>query len=94
MDRLELFNRLARKAKPEHIDLQPIETLDIPWADTGLDSMDALLVGIFVSDIYGIDEATAKEMQFSSPAELFALIDKHKTKEPASIEEAMECVQW
>jgi acyl carrier protein len=94
MDRIELFNRLARKARPAHADYVPIESLDIPWPETGLDSMDAMMMVIFLSDIYGIDEQTSKEMQFTTPAELFALVDKHKTQEPATIDEAMEHVKW
>jgi len=94
MEKIELFNALARKARPAHADYTPIESLDIPWPETGLDSMDAMMVVIFLSDIYGIDEQTSKEMQFTTPAELFALVDQHKTKEPATLEEAMEHVQW
>jgi hypothetical protein len=56
--------------------------------------MDALMMVIFLSDIYGLPEAAAKEFQFTTPAELFALVDQHKTKEPATLEEAMEHVKW
>jgi hypothetical protein len=94
MDKIELFNALARKARPAHAYYKPIETLDIPWPETGLDSMDALMLIIFLSDIYGVDEQTSKEFQFETPAGLFALIEQHKTKEPATIEEALEYVKW
>lgn len=94
MDKIELFNSLARKARPAHCDYTPIETLDIPWPETGLDSMDALMMVIFLSDIYGLPEAAAREFKFTTPAELFDLVEQHKTKEPATIEEAMEHVQW
>lgn len=94
MDKIELFNALARKARPAHADYTPIDSLDVPWPETGLDSMDSMMMVIFLSDIYGIDEQTSKEMQFTTPAELFALVDQHKTKEPSSLDEAMEHVQW
>lgn len=94
MNKLDLFNRLARKARPAHAEYIPIESLDIPWAETGLDSMDGMMMTIFYSDIYGIAEQTAKEMQFKTPAELLDLVDRHKTKEPSSIEEALELVEW
>lgn len=94
MDKIELFNSLARKARPAHCDYTPIETLDMPWPETGLDSMDGMMMVIFLADIYGIDDQTSKEMQFTTPAELFALVEQHKTREPASMEEAMERVQW
>jgi acyl carrier protein len=94
MDKIELFNALARKARPAHCDYIPIESLDIPWAETGLDSMDALMMVIFLSDIYAIPEMAAKEFQFATPAELFALVDQHKTTEPETLEAAMEHVKW
>lgn len=94
MNRLDLFNALARKARPAHADYVPIDSLDVPLPETGLDSMDGLMLVIFLSDIYGISEEASKTFTFTTPAELFAEVDKHKTKEPASIEEALEHVQW
>lgn len=94
MDDLELFNRLARIARPAHTQYEPIETMDIPLPETGLDSMDGLMLSIFYSDIYGVPDAVAKEFSFTTPAELLALMKQHKTKEPATIEEAVEAVQW
>ena len=94
MDRVALFNALARQARPAHADYVPIETLDIPFAETGLDSMDGLMMTIFLSDIYGISEEASKTMTFTTPAELFAEVDRIKTKEPKSLEEALESVKW
>lgn len=94
MNDLELFNKLARLARPAHVSYEPITSLDVPLAETGLDSMDGLLLSIFYADIYGVPEPVAKEFSFTTPAELIALIKQHKTKEPASVEEAMEQVQW
>lgn len=94
MDDLELFNRLARLARPAHTDYVPLTTLDMPWPETGLDSMDALMVSIFYSDIYGVPEPVSKEFTSETPAELLALNKQHKTQEPATVDEAMERVQW
>lgn len=94
MDRLALFNALARQARPAHADYVPIESLEIPFPETGLDSMDGLMMVIFLSDIYGISEEASKTFTFTTPAELFAEVDKHKTKEPESLEVALESVKW
>lgn len=94
MDDLELFNRLARLARPAHTTYTPLTDLNVPWPETGLDSMDALMISIFYSDIYGVPEATAKEITSETPAELLAKTKEHKTQEPASVDEAMERVQW
>jgi hypothetical protein len=94
MDKIELFNRLARLARPAHTDYTPVTSLDVPWAETGLDSMDGLMLSIFYSDIYGVPEAIAKELVFATPAELATAMEQHKTKEPATIEEAVGAVKW
>jgi hypothetical protein len=94
MDDIALFNRLARLARPAHTEYVPLETLETPWPETGLDSMDSLMMSIFYSDIYGVPEAVVKEFTPQTPAEMVALMKQHKSQEPASIEEAMERVQW
>lgn len=94
MDDLELFNRLARLARPAHTEYTPLTDLNVPWPETGLDSMDALMISIFYSDIYGVPEVVAKEFIPQTPAELLALMKEHKTKEPTSIDEAVGAVQW
>jgi hypothetical protein len=55
--------------------------------------MDGLMMMIHLEDIYGINEQVAKEFSFTTPAELFALVELHKTKTPSTLEEAMGCVQ-
>jgi hypothetical protein len=94
MNKLELFNRLARLARPAHTNYVPLTSLDVPWPETGLDSMDTLMMSIFYSDIYGVPESIVKEFTPQTPAEMLELMDQHKTQEPASIEEAMERVKW
>lgn len=94
MDDINLFNRLARLARPAHTEYVPVTSLDIPWPETGLDSMDSLMMSIFYSDIYGVPESIVKEFTPQTPAEMIALMKEHKTQEPASIEEAMGRVQW
>jgi acyl carrier protein len=93
MNFIDLFNALARHVRPAFNDYVPITSLDIEFPETGLDSMDGLMMMIHLEDIYGIDEHVAKELSFTTPAELLALVELHKTKTPSSLEEAMECVQ-
>jgi len=44
MDFIELFNKVARTAIPSHQDFTPIVTLDDDLKDTGLDSMDGMMM--------------------------------------------------
>lgn len=90
MNELELFNRLARHVRPAFIEYVPIETMDIPFPETGLDSMDGLMMLIHLEDIYGLDDDIAKHFTFGSPAELMMQVHQHKTQEPESVDAAME----
>jgi hypothetical protein len=94
MDHLELFNRLARMARPAHAEYTPIDSLDLPLPETGLDSMDGLMLSVFYADIYGLPDSVSKELSFTTPAELIAEVLKHKTKEPISVDDAVGAVQW
>jgi acyl carrier protein len=89
IDFIALFNRVARVARPAHHAFAPLETMDQRFEDSDLDSLDMLMIAIYFSDIYGIDEKTAKEMQPETLQQLYDLVQLHKTKDPASIEEAV-----
>ncbi len=93
MDKIELFNRLAVVVRPAFSDFQPITTLEIPLAETGLDSMDALTYSIYLDDIYGVSNDVSKDWTFLTPKDMFDLYEAHATKHPATVEEAMENVQ-
>jgi hypothetical protein len=43
--------------------------------------------------LYGIGEEKAKEFLPSSPQEIFDFLEKHKTREPSSIDEALGEIQ-
>jgi len=92
MDFLDLFNTIARKARPAHHDFVPLSSMDTVFTDTDLDSLDMLMVAMFFSEIYGIDDEIAKYLTPASVQEMYDEIQKHKTKEPESIELAMEAV--
>ena len=94
MDFLELFNAVARAVRPAHHDYVDVTDLDTPMTETSLDSMDGLMMGIYFSDIYGIPEEIAKEMRPTTPREFMDFLEKHKTKTPTSVKEAIEGVDW
>jgi hypothetical protein len=92
MDNIELFNRLARIIRPAFTDYKPIESLDIPLAETGLDSMDALAFGIHMDDIYGVEQSVSQDWVFLTPKDMFDKYEAHATKRPETIEIALENV--
>lgn len=93
MDKLELFNAVARVARPVHLEYHPIKSLDISFKDAGLDSLDILLICVFFCELYGIEEEIGKQLIPSAPQEIFDFLEKHKTREPSSVAEALEKIQ-
>ena len=90
MDKLELFNKVAEVVKLNSVTkYKPISTLDMPWADTNLDSLDAIMMCVYLSEIYNVEEETSKEFVFTTPRELIDLVETNKTTEPESLDAAI-----
>jgi len=93
MDKLELFNALITVVTPVNSNQAHADSLDQPLADTGLDSLDLLMMAIYLSDLYGAPEEAVKDMQPVTVNDMFEHIIAHKTKEPpATVQEALELV--
>lgn len=93
MDFLELLHEVGRIAKPMHQDTLARPEWDTPLNEVGFDSLDMLMVALYMCDIYGISEEIGKTMQVKTATELKAFVDQHKTREPQSLEEALERVK-
>ena len=93
MDKLELFHAVARVAKPVHLTYTPIASLETPFKEANIDSLDILLISVYFCELYGIDEHIAKTLHPATPQEIFDFLDKHKTREPSSIEEAVRLIK-
>ena len=86
---LQLLKGVIALATPLNSNGVDITSLDTTLADTGLDSLDLLMLGIYLSDIYGVSEEIAKTMQPTTVREMFEFMCQHKTKEPISVEAAL-----
>ena len=93
MDKLELFNRLINIVTPVNSMGAKGELLDQPLSETGLDSLDLLMMGIYLSDIYGVDEEIAKTMQPTTINDMFVFMEQHATKTPTNLQEALDSVK-
>lgn len=93
MNFLDLLNQVARFAKPINQAFSPIEKLETNFVDTDIDSLDGLMVVMYISLIYGIDDNHCKDFSPKSPKELLEFVDKFKTCEPSAIQEAMEIIK-
>jgi len=93
MDYLKLFNEIIKIATPLNSNKAEATSLEQLLADTGLDSLDLLMVGIYLAEVYGVSEEVAKQMQPNTVGDMIAYMQEHKTKEPASVEEAIKNIQ-
>ena len=90
MNFLDVFNYVAKVARPAHAKVAIAEKMDDQFQDIGLDSLDGLVMLMYFDELYGIDDAVSKEWSPKSVQELHDLVMENKTKEPASIEEVAE----
>lgn len=93
IDFIELFNRVARVARPAHHEFIPVTSMEEKFTETCFDSLDMLMIGMYMAEIYDIDDAIAKELHPESMQEMLDLINQHKKRDPGSIEWAMEMIK-
>ena len=103
-DKIELMNHIIVLARPVSSEELKITTLDVEMKDTGLDSLDFLMVGIYLGDVYGLSEEDLKNMQPKQPAEgeepssftlrdIFKYVEDHATKKPTNVKEAIASIE-
>lgn len=93
MDKLELFNNLIPIIIPVNSMGAKAEALSDPLSETGLDSLDLLMMAIYLSDIYGVPEEIAKTMQPLTVNDMFVFMEQHATKTPTNLHEALDSVK-
>jgi acyl carrier protein len=93
MDKLELFNGIIAVITPVNSMGAEAESLDQPLNETGLDSLDLLMMGIYLSDIYGVSEEVAKQMQPTTVGDMFVFMEAHATTMPTDIYVALDSIK-
>jgi hypothetical protein len=58
-----------------------------------VDSLDGLMMVMYICVIYDIDDEVGKDFTPTTPQELFEFVEQHKKRDPASIEEAKEMIK-
>jgi len=92
--KIELFNRLARHIRPAFQEYKDVTRLDAELKDTGLDSLDFVMMGIYLSTLYGVPEEISKNFAPTTVGGFFDLNEAHKTEDPpATVDECMEMVK-
>jgi acyl carrier protein len=90
MNFIEIFNYVAKVARPAHAKASIADSMEDVFVEIGLDSLDGLVMLMYFDELYGIEDAISKEWTPASVQELHDLVMAHKTKEPASMEEVKE----
>jgi len=91
MNFIELFNAIAKLARPAHSNPVFATSMEDAFADIGLDSLDGLVMLMYLCELYGIpDDDETKSWAPKTVQEVHDLIMSRKTREPASVEEALE----
>lgn len=106
MDRIALLNGVIEIVKPEPLQRPVVESMDQNLIDLGLDSLDTFLITVYLCDVYGTPEEKLRELRPTvvqvsegstrrvlTAAQVFDFIEQHKTKDPASIEEALGSIK-
>ena len=93
IDFIELFNVVARVAKPAHMSFKPAESMTDAMADLNIDSLDGLVMMMYLCELYGIPDDVSKEWHPTTVQEVYDLMMANKTTEPESIEQAKEQIK-
>ena len=93
MEFIELLNMVAREARPAFRDLSPIDRMDMPFTETEIDSLDGLMIVMYMSIIYNIKDDLVKDFHPETPQQLFDFLLEHKKRDPVSVEEAKEMIK-
>lgn len=91
MNFIDLFNAIAKLARPAHANPILATGMEDVFADIGLDSLDGLVMLMYLCELYGIpDDDETKTWAPKTVKELYDLLMSRKTQEPESVEKALE----
>lgn len=94
MNFIELFNMVAKVAKPVHMSFTLATSMDEKMEDLGLDSLDGLVMMMYLCELYGIpDNDETKGWHPTTVQEVYDLLMANKTTEPESLEAAREQIK-
>jgi hypothetical protein len=90
---IQLLNKVARLAKPFDNGYTDVVSMSDKLADSGLDSLDMLLTGVYLCDIFKVDEEVSKQLQATTVQELHDFLMSNRTHMPESVGEALKDIQ-
>jgi acyl carrier protein len=85
-DFFRLFNACARLAKTPNNPPIPAGSLDDLLSDLNIDSLDTLVLGMYLCDAFGVPEEVGKTMQVRSVGDFKAFLVANATIEQIDVE--------
>jgi acyl carrier protein len=85
-----LFNACARVAKTPNNPPVEAGSLDDLLPDLNIDSLDTLILGLYLGDIFGVPEEIGKTMQVRSVGDVKAFLLANATVEAIDVDKAIE----
>lgn len=89
LDFLKLLAAATKIAKPFHEGSADITDMDTLFVDVGVDSLDMLMIGIYMLDVFGVPEEDAKTMGVSTPREMREFLLQYATLEVTDVDRAI-----
>jgi acyl carrier protein len=106
MDQMELLKEIIKRVKPDGVSRPEVNSLTDNLIDLGLDSLDLFLLAVYFGDVYGVEETKIRELRpetivisegatkrTMTPKQIFEFMNLHKTREPVSVEEAIQNIK-
>lgn len=96
MIELELIQEIVKIVRPVTADEVKYDNgILTEIKDTGLDSLDMIMLSVYLSELYGVPEEIAKTMtDVVTLADVLAFMNDNKTKTPpATVAECMELIK-
>jgi len=85
MDFIQLFNGVIDLAKPVSADQSHATSMDDQLADLKLDSLDIIMLSMYIGEIYGVEEEVMREMGVVTVGDLQAFLEANKTLNPTDV---------
>jgi hypothetical protein len=92
-DFFRLFNACARLAKTPNNPPIPAGSMHDPLPDLNIDSLDTLVLGMYLCDAFAVPEEVGKTMQVKSVGDFKAFLVANATVELVDVDKVLESFQ-
>ncbi len=90
---IRLFNAAALAAKTPNNPPEEATSLDATFAELGIDSLDGLILGMYLCDVYQIPEEVGKTFKVKTVGEFKVALESATTLTEIDVDKAIESVK-